>query len=39
MTLKERRNPQLFKKQASRRLRVVKGSGRKEAELNKLLAE
>ncbi|GAA5414664.1 signal recognition particle protein [Ureaplasma ceti] len=37
MTLKERRNPKLFKKQPSRKLRVVKGSGRNMDELNKLL--
>lgn len=39
MTLKERRNPQLFKKQPNRKIRVVKGSGRKPDELNKLLSE
>lgn len=39
MTLKERRNPKLFKKQPSRKLRVVKGSGRKMDELNKLLKQ
>ena len=39
MTLKERRNPKLFKKQPSRKLRVIKGSGRKMDELNKLLKQ
>jgi len=39
MTLKERRNPALFKKQPNRKTRVVKGSGRKPDELNKLLNE
>lgn len=39
MTLKERRNPKLFKKQPSRKLRVVKGSGRNMDELNKLLKQ
>ncbi|OAL10288.1 signal recognition particle [Candidatus Mycoplasma haematobovis] len=37
MTLKERRNPRLFKKQPNRKVRVIKGSGRKPDELNKLL--
>ena len=39
MTLKERRNPKLFKKQPNRKVRVVKGSGRKMDELNKLLKQ
>jgi signal recognition particle subunit SRP54 len=39
MTLKERRNPHLFKKQPDRKLRVVKGSGRRMDEINKLLSE
>jgi signal recognition particle subunit SRP54 len=39
MTLKERRNPALFKKHPNRRIRVVKGSGRKPDDLNKMLAE
>lgn len=39
MTLKERRNPRLFKKYPSRKLRVVKGSGRNMDELNKLLKQ
>ncbi len=39
MTLKERRNPALFKKQPNRRARVIKGSGRKPEELNKLLKQ
>ena len=39
MTLKERRNPKLFKKFPSRKLRVVKGSGRNMDELNKLLKQ
>ncbi len=37
MTLKERRNPKLLKKDASRRVRIVKGSGRSMDELNKLI--
>lgn len=37
MTLKERKNPKLFKKQPNRKIRVIKGSGRKPDELNKLL--
>lgn len=37
MTIKERRNPRLLKKDASRRLRIVRGSGRNIDELNKLL--
>lgn len=37
MTLKERKNPHLFKKQPSRRERVIKGSGRKPDEFNKLI--
>jgi signal recognition particle subunit SRP54 len=39
MTLKERRNPQLFKRQPNRKIRVIKGSGRKPDELNKMLNE
>ena len=39
MTLKERRNPALLKKNPNRRIRVIKGSGRKADELNKLLNE
>jgi signal recognition particle subunit SRP54 len=39
MTLKERRNPIFFKKEPGRKTRVVKGSGRKPDELNKLLNE
>ncbi len=39
MTKKERRNPALFKKQPNRKIRVVKGSGRKPDELNKMLAQ
>ena len=37
MTLKERKNPVLFKKQPSRKERVIKGSGRKPDEFNKLI--
>lgn len=37
MTLKERRNPKLLKRDANRRIRIIKGSGRKPDELNKLL--
>ncbi|MCV3728679.1 signal recognition particle protein [Ureaplasma miroungigenitalium] len=36
MTLKERRNPKLFKKEPTRRIRVLKGSGRTPDEFNKL---
>ncbi len=39
MTLKERRNPKIFKKEPNRKVRVVKGSGRKPDELNKLLKQ
>lgn len=39
MTKKERRNPKLFKKQPNRKVRVVKGSGVKMDELNKLLKQ
>ena len=37
MTVVERKNPHLFKRQPSRKERVIKGSGRKPDELNKLL--
>ena len=37
MTIVERKNPHLFKRQPSRKERVIKGSGRKPDELNKLL--
>ena len=36
MTTKERKNPFLFKKQPSRKERVIKGSGRRPDEFNKL---
>lgn len=39
MTLKERRNPHLIKKQPNRKVRILKGSGRKSDELNKLLSQ
>ncbi|MEG2802275.1 MAG: signal recognition particle protein [Malacoplasma sp.] len=39
MTLKERRNPHLLKKNPNRRTRIIKGSGRKPDELNKMLNE
>ena len=39
MTKKERRNPSLFKKQPNRKTRVIKGSGRKPDELNKMLSQ
>lgn len=39
MTLKERRNPKLFKKQPNRKIRVIKGAGVKMDELNKLLKQ
>ncbi len=37
MTLKERRNPKILKRDANRRVRIIRGSGRKPDELNKLL--
>ncbi|WP_272416780.1 signal recognition particle protein [Mycoplasma bradburyae] len=39
MTLKERRNPKLIIREPSRKARIVKGSGRKVEELNKLLKD
>ncbi|MDE7433545.1 MAG: hypothetical protein K2M43_00075 [Mycoplasmoidaceae bacterium] len=39
MTLKERRNPALFRKSLTRRARVIKGSGCKPDDLNKMLNE
>ncbi|MDR0674861.1 MAG: signal recognition particle protein [Mycoplasmataceae bacterium] len=39
MTVKERRNPTLFRKHPNRKIRVIKGSGRKPDDLNKMLAE
>jgi signal recognition particle subunit SRP54 len=39
MTIKERRNPQYFKREPDRKLRVVNGSGRKMDELNKMISE
>lgn len=39
MTLKERRNPKVLKRDANRRVRIIKGSGRKPDELNKLLKQ
>lgn len=39
MTLEERRNPSLLKRNANRRARIIKGSGRKPDELNKLLSQ
>lgn len=39
MTLEERRNPSLLKRNANRRMRIIKGSGRKPDELNKLLSQ
>ncbi|MDE5545365.1 MAG: signal recognition particle protein [Malacoplasma sp.] len=39
MTVKERRNPALLKKNPNRRIRIIKGSGRKADELNKMLSE
>lgn len=39
MTLKERRNPKLFKKQPNRKIRVIKGAGCKMDDLNKLLKQ
>lgn len=37
MTKKERRNPKILKRELNRRNRIIKGSGRKPDELNKLL--
>jgi signal recognition particle subunit SRP54 len=39
MTLKERRDPRLFKKEPKRKIRVIKGSGRRPDELNKMLSQ
>ncbi|QZX49378.1 signal recognition particle protein [Mycoplasma sp. E35C] len=39
MTLKERRNPKLIIREPSRKNRIIKGSGRKVEELNKLLKD
>jgi signal recognition particle subunit SRP54 len=39
MTLLERRNPALFKKEPNRKMRVIKGSGKKPEDFNKLLNE
>jgi signal recognition particle subunit SRP54 len=39
MTQKERKNPGLFKKEASRKMRVIKGSGRSAEEFNRLIRE
>lgn len=39
MTLKEKRNPILLKKNPNRKARIVKGAGRKMDELNKMLSE
>lgn len=39
MTLVERRNPNLIKRSPTRKARVIKGSGRKPDELNKLLSQ
>ncbi|MDR2636514.1 MAG: signal recognition particle protein [Mycoplasmataceae bacterium] len=39
MTKKERRNPILFKKEPLRKTRVIKGSGRKPEEFNRLIKE
>ncbi|AGX88809.1 signal recognition particle receptor subunit alpha [Mycoplasma parvum] len=39
MTDYEKKNPKVFKTESSRRVRVIKGSGRKPEELNQLLAK
>lgn len=39
MTLKERRNPKVIKRDLNRKVRIIKGSGRKPDELNKLLKQ
>ncbi len=39
MTIEERRNPALIKRNPNRRTRIIKGSGRKPDELNKLLSQ
>ncbi|MGL4647313.1 MAG: signal recognition particle protein [Mycoplasmoidaceae bacterium] len=38
MTIEERRNPSLIRRNNNRRIRIIKGSGRKPDELNKLLS-
>jgi signal recognition particle subunit SRP54 len=39
MTKKEKRNPHILERETTRKIRIVKGSGRKMDELNKLLSE
>lgn len=39
MTLEERKNPSLIKRNPNRRTRIIRGSGRKPDELNKLLSQ
>jgi signal recognition particle subunit SRP54 len=39
MTQKERKNPSLFKKESTRKIRVIKGSGRNAEEFNRLIRE
>jgi signal recognition particle subunit SRP54 len=39
MTIKERRNPHILERESNRKIRIVKGSGRKMDELNKLISE
>ena len=38
MTIEERRNPSLIRRNPNRRIRIIKGSGRKPDDLNKLLS-
>lgn len=39
MTLKERRNPTLVKNDVNRRIRITKGSGKKQDDINKMISE
>jgi signal recognition particle subunit SRP54 len=39
MTIEERRNPSLIRRNPNRRIRIIKGSGRKPDDLNKLLSK
>ena len=38
MTIEERRNPSIIKRNPNRRIRIIKGSGRKPDDINKLLS-
>jgi signal recognition particle subunit SRP54 len=39
MTKKERRDPKIFEKEPTRKTRVIKGSGRKPDEFNKMMSD